>query len=69
MGVPSFNSSSSVEVVGDKLFSQQILAQGNLPVPKTMLVKFPVNVDLVEKRLGFPIIVKTVTLKVRSISL
>lgn len=60
MGVPSFNSSSSVEVVGDKLFSQQILAQGNLPVPKTMLVKFPVNVDLVEKRLGFPIIVKTV---------
>ena len=60
MGVPSFNSSSSVEMVGDKLFSQQILAQGNLPVPKTMLVKFPVNVDLVEKRLGFPIIVKTV---------
>ena len=59
LGVRSFNSSSSIETVKDKLFSQQILAQHNLPFPKTMLVKFPVNVDLVEKRLGFPVVVKT----------
>lgn len=59
LGVTSFNSSESIETVRDKLFSHQILAARNLPVPKTMLVKFPVNVDLVEKRLGFPVIVKT----------
>ena len=59
LGVRSFNSSTSIEIVKDKLFSQQILAQHNLPFPKTMLVKFPVNVDLVEKSLGFPVIVKT----------
>ena len=59
LGVRSFNSSTSIETVKDKLFSQQILAQHNLPFPKTMLVKFPVNVDLVEKRLGFPVVVKT----------
>ncbi|TNF00630.1 MAG: RimK family alpha-L-glutamate ligase [Deltaproteobacteria bacterium] len=59
LGVKSFNSSESVETVKDKLYSQQILAERGLPVPKTMLVKFPVNVDLVEKRLGFPVVVKT----------
>ncbi len=59
LGVRSFNDSTSIETVKDKLFSQQILAQHNLPFPKTMLVKFPVNVDLVEQRLGFPVIVKT----------
>lgn len=59
LGVNSFNSSESVEIVKDKLFSHQILAQRNLPIPKTMLVKFPVNAELVEKRLGFPVVVKT----------
>lgn len=59
LGVKSFNSSESIETVKDKLFSHQILAQRNLPIPKTMLVKFPVNVELVEKRLGFPVVVKT----------
>lgn len=59
LGVKSFNSSESIETVKDKLFSHQILAERNLPIPKTMLVKFPVNADLVEKRLGFPVVVKT----------
>ncbi|MAW07781.1 MAG: alpha-L-glutamate ligase [Halobacteriovoraceae bacterium] len=59
LGVKSFNSSESIETVKDKLFSHQILAERNLPIPKTMLVKFPVDVDLVETRLGFPVVVKT----------
>ena len=59
LGVNSFNSSESIETVKDKLYSHQILAARNLPIPKTMLVKFPVNVDLVEQRLGFPVVVKT----------
>lgn len=61
LGVQSFNTSESIEIVKDKLFSHQILAQNNLPVPKTMLVKFPVNINFIEKNLGFPLIVKTLS--------
>lgn len=61
LGVASFNTSESIEIVKDKLFSQQILAQNNLPTPNTMLVKFPVNIDFIEKSLGFPIVVKTLS--------
>ena len=58
LGVKSFNSSESIEIVKDKLFTQQLLAKHNLPVPKTMLVKFPINSNIVSKCLGFPLIVK-----------
>ncbi len=61
LGVRSFSPSQSIDTVKDKLFTQQILAENNLPVPKTMLVKFPVNVDLVEKYLGLPVVVKTLS--------
>jgi gamma-F420-2:alpha-L-glutamate ligase len=61
LGIHIVNSSESIETVKDKLYSQQILAQNNLPVPKTMLVKFPINVELVEQNLGFPVVVKTLS--------
>lgn len=61
LGVQSFNTSESIEIVKDKLYSHQILAQNNLPVPKTMLVKFPVNINFIEKSLGFPVVVKTLS--------
>ena len=59
LNVRVLNTAQSIEVVRDKLYTQQVLAASNLPVPKTMLVKFPVNVDLVQKQLGFPVVVKT----------
>lgn len=61
LGLKSFNSSDSVEIVRDKLYSHQILAQNKLPVPKTMLVKFPIDVELVEKQLKFPVVIKTLS--------
>lgn len=61
LGVHTFNSAQSIEVVKDKLYTQQILAESDLPVPKTMLIKYPVNVELVEKQVGFPVIVKTIS--------
>ena len=61
LGVHAFNASQSIDTVKDKLFTQQILAEHNLPVPKTMLVKYPVDVDFVEKQLGFPVVVKTIS--------
>ncbi|MDX2286133.1 MAG: RimK family alpha-L-glutamate ligase [Bacteroidia bacterium] len=61
LGVPSFNPSFSIEVVKDKLYQLQILAQHHFPIPKTMLAKFPVEVNLVEKRIGFPVVVKAIS--------
>lgn len=61
LGVYCVNSSHSIEVVKDKLFAQQIIADNNLPTPDTMLVKFPVNVALVEKQIGFPVVVKSLS--------
>lgn len=59
LGVQSFNGSESIEAVIDKLHTQQILAENDLPVPNTMLAKFPVDPKLVEKTVGFPVVVKT----------
>lgn len=61
LGVPCINSSHPIEIVKDKLYTHQILAENNLPVPKTMLAKFPVNVDYVEKNIGFPAVIKTIS--------
>lgn len=61
LGVPCFNSSTHIDMVKDKLFTHQILAQKNFPVPKTMLVKFPVDIDFIEKYIGFPVVVKTLS--------
>ena len=61
MGVPVINSSDSIDNVKDKLYSHQILAQSNLDIPKTMLLKHPIDINFVEKNLGFPVIVKTIS--------
>lgn len=59
--VPTFNTSTAIETVKDKLFTHQILAQNKMPIPKTMLAKFPVDIDLVQSALGFPVVVKTLS--------
>ena len=61
LGVTLINGSESIDAVKDKLYSQQILGQSNLPVPKTMLVKHPINVKLVEENIKYPMIVKTLS--------
>ena len=59
--VPTFNTSLSIETVRDKLFTHQLLGRAKLPIPKTMLAKFPIDVGLVERKLGFPVVVKTLS--------
>lgn len=61
LGVTSFNSSTSIETVKDKLYTQQILAEQNFPVPRTMLARIPVDLEIVETQLGFPLVVKTLS--------
>jgi gamma-F420-2:alpha-L-glutamate ligase len=65
--IPCINSSTATIIAKDKLLSGQILACHDISVPKTILVKFPIqNVqeytrDLVGKELGFPCVLKVNT--------
>lgn len=61
LNVPTIPNSNSIEASKDKMYANQILAQAGLPIPKTMLTRFPCNSDLVEKQLGFPCVLKVVT--------
>ncbi|HEY4368126.1 MAG TPA: RimK family alpha-L-glutamate ligase [Steroidobacteraceae bacterium] len=58
-GVAMVNGPAAIEAVADKLQTLQILSRAGLPIPKTILGKFPVDVNVVEKELGFPVVVKT----------
>ncbi|PZO51078.1 MAG: RimK family alpha-L-glutamate ligase, partial [Alphaproteobacteria bacterium] len=46
-GVAIANSPAAIESVADKLHTLQVLAGAKLPIPKTILGKFPIDVDLV----------------------
>jgi RimK family alpha-L-glutamate ligase len=61
VNVPIINSSDSISIVGDKFYSMEILANHGLPVPRTMLVKYPIDGELVEKYIGFPCVVKVLS--------
>src|SRR4030066_1524426 len=50
-GVLTFNRLDGIELVSDKLRTIQILVKNHLPVPKTMILQFPVNINLIEKHL------------------
>ncbi len=55
------NSAASVALVRDKMHTMQVLAAHGLPVAKSILAKCPLNVDLVEREIGFPLVVKTLS--------
>lgn len=57
-GIPVINDANSVDIVADKLLTSQLLTRANISIPKTMLVTGTVDLDLVEKEIGFPCVVK-----------
>ena len=59
MGVYTYNGSAVIESVADKMHTHQILSEHKLPTPTTMLAKFPVDLALIEREIGFPVVVKT----------
>lgn len=61
IGVILINGSYAIDNVKDKLYTQQILGQSNLPVPKTMLVKHPIDVEFIQQSIGYPCIIKTLS--------
>ena len=58
-GVRLVNGPETIDLVADKLHPMQRLARAGLPIPATMLGKFPIDADVIESELGFPVIVKT----------
>ncbi len=61
LGVYSVNSSRSIEMAKDKLFQMQILSEHLVPIPKTILAQYPLSMDLIESKLGFPVVIKTLS--------
>jgi gamma-F420-2:alpha-L-glutamate ligase len=59
--IKCINSSASVQIAKDKMLSHQLLASHGLPIPNTMLVRFPVDVDIVDNMIGWPCIVKVIS--------
>ncbi|KTC87080.1 ATP-grasp domain-containing protein [Legionella brunensis] len=60
-GVHTCNNANAIETVKDKMLLSQLFAQSDLPFPKTMLVKFPVPVAVVEREIGFPLVIKNIS--------
>lgn len=61
LGVYVCNTANAIESVKDKLYMHQKLAHSSLATPHTMLAKFPIDVALVKREIGFPLIIKNVT--------
>lgn len=59
-GVKCINSSKSIDIVQDKFQTSEILSNNGVPVPTSMIAKFPSDITLVESTIGFPCIVKVV---------
>lgn len=61
MGCLILNTLRSIEISRDKLLTVQTLAVHGLPIPKTILAKFPVNLDTIAREFDYPIIIKKVS--------
>lgn len=59
LNIPMINSTEAIETVADKIQTAQRLASKGFPIPRTILSKFPVNIPMVEEKLGFPLVIKT----------
>ncbi|MCB9362028.1 RimK family alpha-L-glutamate ligase [Candidatus Woesearchaeota archaeon] len=58
LGVRVLNTPQGISRSMDKFRTLQILASKSIPIPKTLLAKFPIDHKLVEQQFGFPVIVK-----------
>lgn len=61
LGVYCLNSANAIATSRDKLAQMQVLAQAGLPVPRTMLAQFPVDLAVVQQYIGIPAVVKAVS--------
>lgn len=48
----------SLDISKDKLYTLQHLASYGLPIPKTMIAKFPIDIKAIEREFTYPLILK-----------
>jgi RimK family alpha-L-glutamate ligase len=58
LGVLVLNPNTALEISKDKLYTLQTLAAHNMPIPKTMIAKFPVDMNSITREFSFPLILK-----------
>ena len=61
LGVLVLNKSKGIEISKDKLETMQRLVTNNIPIPKSMLAKFPLDMTVVDKEFTYPLILKPVS--------
>mmetsp|Transcript_4245 Transcript_4245/g.4971 ORF Transcript_4245/g.4971 Transcript_4245/m.4971 type:complete len:398 (+) Transcript_4245:350-1543(+) len=61
IGITVINDVASIEISKDKLQTMQVLGGHGLPIPKTMLAKFPIPLDVVKQNFTLPMILKRVS--------
>lgn len=55
------NHSEAVEAAKDKLFTFQLLAEKSIPIPKTLLAKFPLDFNVIENQFTYPFVLKKIS--------
>ncbi|MBN2102226.1 MAG: RimK family alpha-L-glutamate ligase [Candidatus Aenigmarchaeota archaeon] len=60
-GVFVLNDDTGISNAKDKLQTIQKLSEANIPIPKTILAKFPISTRFVQKEFKFPVILKTIS--------
>jgi gamma-F420-2:alpha-L-glutamate ligase len=59
-GVFVANRSETIDNAEDKFKTTQLLAAQGIPIPKSMLVQYPLNIQAIRQEIGFPLVLKTV---------
>jgi RimK family alpha-L-glutamate ligase len=60
-GVIVINGSVPIETAKNKMMTSQLLSRAGIPIPKTMMVRFPIQEKLIAENIGYPCVVKVVT--------
>lgn len=61
IGVFLMNAADAIELAKDKLATIQTLASSNVPMPKTLLGKYPLDLEVIEREFTFPVILKKIS--------
>ena len=59
LGVKVFNPSASIEISRDKMYTHQVLAAAGIPIPKSVLSRWPFDPLYIERHFGYPVILKS----------
>jgi RimK family alpha-L-glutamate ligase len=60
-GVIVVNGSAPIETAKNKMMTSQLLSRAGIPIPETMMVRFPIQEKLIAENIGYPCVVKVVT--------